>query len=101
MIVWACNSMAERLSHKVQAGGSKPPRPTGGKMNEDCELQKRLVTARLTQILGSEEDAIVWMRTVRKEFADQSWAYHTANELIEDGRYDEVLALVGEMGGNV
>jgi hypothetical protein len=57
----------------------------------DATLQKRIIVARMTQILGDTIRARVWMTTLREEFADPEGAWHTANELIDGDQYDRVL----------
>lgn len=63
-------------------------------MTESTDLSKRIILNRMTAILGNESHAIAWMNTLREVFDDKEGAWHSANEAIDSGRYDEVLAEV-------
>jgi hypothetical protein len=64
----------------------------------DSDLQRRIIAVRMTQILGDEIRARVWMRTLQETFKDPSTgAWRTANELIACGQYARVLAATDKL----
>ena len=62
-------------------------------MNEQPhDIQKRIILAMLTQLLGNRARAEAWISTPRPEFKGR-----TATGAIDDGEYDKVLNTVGRM----